>query len=301
MKNFLFREFIICTILPFVIPFINEIPNALIAKPIRFVIIGICFAFNIYFARKYYKKMENENLINFSNKINKESYFNACEICERKREFIVSKTYQEDYHIPQEWIPYDVHNYIAEICKNLCNTISQITSMDKRYMDVTFIYRYKYDNNDMDACSWRWVVGKAPTTTVQLDEFVNKEKTLYNYLVNGDNGKFEDSVFCNDKTILEEDGHYHMSKRDRSHNKIGSIFAAKIAFGNNATQFVESILVVSSYGKRFIEDEITEYNESELKNLIFEELFPYYQKLLETELGMLYLRHKRKKTDKNRI
>lgn len=291
MKKYLFKEFIICTALPFCIPYIGKIPDTWVVQPVKNILICICLGIDLFFAWKYYKRFENEKLKEVSNKINSESYSNACEICKRKRDYIINKTYEKDCHIPKEWIPYDVHNYIAEICNNFCNTIAQITSTDKRYMDVTFIYRYKYDSKDQDACSWKWVSGKAATTTVELDKFVNQEGTLYNYLINGDNGEISDSIFCNDKIKLEENRHYHMSKRDKAHNKIGSVFASKIAFSNNATQFVESILVVSSYGKRFIDDKITEYNESELKNLIFEELFPYYQKLLETELGMLYLRH----------
>ena len=89
-----------------------------------------------------------------------------------------------------------------------------------------------------------------------------------------------------------------MSKRDDAHDNEGSVFASKILFGNNATHFVEGILIVSTYGKRFITNNNCEYSESELKNLILEELFPYYQRLLEIELGMLYLRHNKDKDKK---
>ncbi len=100
------------------------------------------------------------------------------------------------------------------------------------------------------------------------------------------------SVFCNDKKELEKKSHYHMSSRDIAHNKTGSVFAVKIIFGNNATLFIESVLLVSTYGKQFIGETNEEYTEKELENLLLEELFPYYQRLLETELGVLYLRHK---------
>lgn len=52
---------------------------------------------------------------------------------------------------------------------------------------------------------------------------------------------------------------------------------------------------MSSYGKRFVESG-SEYDIDELKNILLEELYPYYQRLLETELGMLYLRHEKRVT-----
>lgn len=135
-------------------------------------------------------------------------------------------------------------------------------------------------------------MGKESTTRTPLNNFIGIEKSLYYYLINDQrNGVPINSIFCNDKQELESKSHYFMSSRDEDHEKIGSVFAKKIIFSNNAEDFVESILVVSTYGKRFVEEGSSEYSEKELKNLLLEDLFPYYQRLIETELGVLYLRH----------
>lgn len=159
-------------------------------------------------------------------------------------------------------------------------------------MAVTFIYHYIYSNATDEDISWRWVVGKESTTRTPLDRFVERENSLYHYIIGGDNGHQINSVFCNDKKDLAYEGHYYMSPRDKDHNKIGSVFAVKVIFGNNAESFVEGVLLVSSYGKRFVENN-SHFDKDELKNLLFEELYPFYQRLLETELGVLYLRHEK--------
>lgn len=290
MNKNIFKKFIIFTVAPFCIPIIGEIiPDSHIIPEFKHLLLVLAFMIDILYAWNFYKSVSADRLKNFSDIINKESYSNARELCERKRDYIINKTYDAKYKIDDNDVPYDIHNYIAEICKNFCNTISEITSMDKKYMGVTFIYRYKYA--DADYSMWKWIVGKEGTTTISLDQFVKEPDTLYFYLINGDKNGDVDSIFCNDKRKLEKIRHYHMSKRDDAHDNEGSVFASKILFGNNATHFVEGILIVSTYGKRFITNNNCEYSESELKNLIFEELFPYYQRLLEAELGMLYLRH----------
>lgn len=227
------------------------------------------------------------------------AYTNAYQLCERKRNEIAKRTYPQNEEpilpIPKEHILYDVHDYIAEICINFRDTIAQITSINQEHMSVTFIYHYDYnDATDKDR-SWRWVVGKEASTRTKLDKFIERDCSLYNYLVNGKEGKVN-SVFNNSKKDLAYEGHYYMSPRDEDHDKIGSVFAIKVLFGNNAENFVEGILLVSSYGKQFVEKD-SEYTENGLKNLIFEELYPYYQRLLETELGVLYLRHEKDKMD----
>ncbi len=133
---------------------------------------------DLIFAFKYYKHANKDKLKGLSNRITREAYSNAYELSERKRDYIISRSYHKEYSIPKEKIPYDVHNYLAEICKIFRNTISQITSINKEHMSVTIIYHYVYDGADKEDEKWRWVVGKESTTQISLDKFIN-EKTHY--------------------------------------------------------------------------------------------------------------------------
>lgn len=295
------KEFIIFTLFPLIIPYIMAILDKIAAKQIIIVLYILFVVAYIWIAIKFCKKFEENKLKKYTDKIKSETFFNARDICERKRDYIISQTYNNfDWNkkIKDEDVPYNVHDYIAEICKSFCDTISKITNIDKTYMSVTFIYRYMYKDTEPPTSAWKWIVGKEGTTTIPLSSFVSETDTLYHYLIDENKNGNPACVFCNNKRDLERKRHYHMSSRDESHDYVGSVFGAKLVFGNNATSLAEGILIVSTYGKRFIEKDEKDYNEKELKKLILEELYPYYQRLLETEMGMLCLRHDKNKDKK---
>ena len=300
-KNYIW-EFVVMTLIPiFITLFQTVIPDRIVSETLRWIITLVFAIIDCVLIIWLYGKNLRKREVLLAVKTKGTAYSNAYQLCERKRNEIAKRTYPkengeaEEFHILKEQIPYNVHDYIAEICINFRDTIAQITSINQEYMSVTFIYHYDYKGATADDKAWRWVVGKESSTRTPLNQFVEREGSLYNYLINGKEGKIN-SIFSNDKKRLAYEGHYYMSARDDDHNKIGSVFAVKVPFGNNAENFVEGVLLVSSYGKQFVEKD-SEYTENGLKNLIFEELYPYYQRLLETELGVLYLRHE-KKTEK---
>ena len=296
------KEFIMFTLFPVIIPYIVAIFEKILYRETLIFMYITLIVLYVFVAIKFYKKIENGKLKKYSEIISQETFFNARDICERKRDYIISKTYNNfnwENGISEENIPYSVHDYIAEICKSFCDTISKITNIKKTYMSVTFIYRYVYDATSKNGKThWKWIVGKEGTTTIPLNDFASQSDTLYHYLIDEKENGNSNCVFCNSKRDLEKERHYHMSSRDKAHDYIGSVFGSKLVFGNNATQLAEGILIVSTYGEQFIKKEKQDYNEKELKNLILEELYPYYQRLLETELGMLCLRHDKNKDKK---
>lgn len=123
-------------------------------------------------------------------------------------------------------------------------------------------------------------------TKTPLNNFEDQKDTVYHTLIKGN----ETVVFYNDKQSMAEVGRYHMSARDERHSKIGSIFGVRLMFSNNAEPFVEGIMIISTYGKKFIINSDTK-KINRLRRLIIDDLLPSYQRILETEMGMLYLRH----------
>ena len=75
------------------------------------------------------------------------------------------------------------------------------------------------------------------------------------------------------------------------YNNVGSVFSIKVAFGNNATTFIEGIITVTTHGKYFTENMEIDNSSNLLRNMIIDEIFPYYRKLIEAELGLMYIRH----------
>lgn len=280
--------FIIRTVIPFAIPFILEIEDEHISKTAKLIIIFIASVFDlilIYFIDKK-EKQDNEEAL--KNKIARNAYSNVYELNERKRNFMVECSYNKEFLIPKKFLPYNVHEYIEEICHSFKNLMCQITSIDKEYVSVSYIYRYIYDGASKEDKTWKWITGREQTMQTPINKFVRQKDTVYYTLIYGK----DTSVFYNDKLAMEQENLYYMSSRDRMHNKVGSILGVQLMFSNNAKSFTEGILIISSYGKRFVDDN-NEVEINKLRKLVFDDLFPYYQRLLETELGVLYLRHKR--------
>lgn len=278
--------FLIQTVIPFVLPFILEIPDSLISIWIKVPFLILAAYIDLKFIFLLEEKQGDDINLNFENQLARYAYSSVYELNERKRDYLVKLSYNNSFSVPRNALPYDIHEYISEVCKSFKNVISQITDISKEHISVSFIYRYRYTQAEEEDLQWRWVTGKEPTMKTPLNDFIKITDTVYHFLINGT----ETVVFCNDKAELEKDGHYFMSVRDKRHNKIGSIFAIKIMFSNNAQSFTEGVLVISTYGKRFVQNNDCEKS-NQLRRLFIDDLFPYYQRLLETELGMLYLKH----------
>lgn len=181
-------------------------------------------------------------------------------------------------------VPYDVFSQIRKICWEFCNTIGDITKIDKKDLSATFIYRYTYKGKNSKDTEWRWITGKGSKNNIHLDTYVRTQTNVFSYLL-----KHKDisTYFSNDK---KKEDFYKMSYRDISHGCVGSFFAAKVAFSSNKESCCEGIILIRSYGKRFMDD-VKEITENEMEHFISDEIFPCYRHLLQTELAMLYFCH----------
>ncbi len=284
-KNKVF-VFVIQTVIPFCIPLIWEIKKEYIAKSIQWVMVIGLSVVDLFLIYELNKHQEEDDEKHFKNKIARDAYSNVYELNERKRDYIVTQSYDKNFSISKKAIPYNVHEYIAEICQSFKNVCAQITGINKEYFSVSFIYRYNYKNSNVEDKMWRWIVGREQTMQKDLNVFVRQKNTVYYTLINEN----ETVVFYNDKQEKEKQKKYYMSARDKRHNKIGSIFGVQLMFSNNAESFVEGIMVISTYGKKFVEDN-DNVKINQLQRLIIDDLLPNYQRMLETEMGVLYLRH----------
>ncbi|MCH5187520.1 MAG: hypothetical protein J1F63_03900 [Oscillospiraceae bacterium] len=294
MKNKLretkFTKILVCIILPFLIPFLMEFLGNFMNNVVKWIITAI-FVFLDILGIIYFQVKDSKDKKTFwENKAARFAYSSTYELNERKRDYLVNISYNTKFYIDNKYIPYDVHEYLTEICKSFANVMSNITNINKENMSVSFIYRYTYQDAKQEDKDWKWVVGRELTMLRPLNEYVSKKETVYNQLINGN----DTAVFCNDKASLsnKRNPEYYMSARDERHNRIGSFFAAKIMFSNNADNFCEGIFMISTYGKRFVENN-DKYEVDSIRRLIVDDVFPCYQRLLEAELGILYFRHEK--------
>ncbi len=289
MKNNkrILKDLFLFTILPFAIPFIIEIPKTLIDTTIKWIVIIAVAIFDFYFAYKSLLEKEQDNSKEYIQKSIRYAFSGAHEIIERKRDTLSHETEIKRIDIKENILPYDIHSHINDICKELKKVISSITQINNEFISVTFIYHYSYNGCDENDKLWKWIGGREPIGKTPLNDLIKKENTTFYQIINGNTHY----IFGNNKKELSNEGKYYLSKRDQMYNNIGSIFSIKVAFGNNTTSFVEGIITVTTHGKYFTEHMNIDNASNILRNMIIDEIFPYYKKLIETEMGLMYIRH----------
>lgn len=247
-------------------------------------LIIIDWIFSLKSLIKKEKERERERNDEWVQKSIRTAYSGAHEIFERKRVTLSRETELNRIDVKHDIFPYDIHSHIIDICQEFNKVIASITNINNELMTTTFIYRYAYDGCTKDDSRWKWIGYREPISKFFLDDFVKNEETVFYHIIN-DNIHY---IFGNDKKELADEKMYHLGGRDEMYNNVRSIFSIKVVFGSNTTNFVEGIITVASYGKYFTEDK----DKSDiLRNMIIDEIFLYYRKLLETELGLLYVRH----------
>ncbi len=297
-KNSLYDIFkiIVYTIVPFLLPFLFNIDNSVISILGKWIIFGVCLLLDIVCLicifiqeKKLEVKKAEENKKTLENEFIRYAYSNIFDINTIKRNYYIKKSYDLEYNLANEF-PYDSYDYIAELCKSFTNIISRVTNTQKENISVSFIYRFSYETASDFEKEWKWIIGKELTMDISINEYIKSGGSLYNYLI--DNKKI--ALFCNDKQEWSNKELYKMSARDERHDQIGSFFASKVAFGNNnnALPFCEGIIMVSTYGKKFV-DENDKGKVDDFRKLIIDSIFPCYQSMLEMELGVLYFKNKK--------
>lgn len=282
------KDVLLFTVLPLCIPMILCIPDYLVNKCISSMVVIVAVIFDAIFSIKFLMEKEkekekdaNEEWLHKSVRI---AYSGAHNIFERKRIDLSHETEVNRIDIKSNLFPYDIHSHIIDICQELKSVIASITQINEEAIDTVFIYRYGYEINGTEDIKWKWVGYRNPMSNYSLDDFVKNKETVFFHLIN-DNIYY---IFGNDKKSLASKKMYHLGARDKMYEYVGSIFGIKVVFGNNTTNLVEGIITVSSYGKRFADNDC---DPDMLRNMIIDEIFPYYRTLLETELGLLYTRH----------
>lgn len=292
-------RFIVNVLLPFVVPLIISVllmdKKQLGDGLFWTVIILLCIAVvNMIMQFYLWVKEKKECDIRWENFAAKHAYNNLYEIHMNKNSQLRSA-----YHnglkrgmLTDADIPYNLFEHIRKITWEFCNTVSKITDIPTKDLDASFIYHYDYPEASQADKKWRWVTGKGSKFNYALNDYVDETDSVFHYMIHN----HVSTLFYNDKSVAVKDRRYQFSYKDYSHDCIGSFVAAKVAFSGNDNQLCEGIIMVNSYGKKFL-DSSPRHTEDELSRLILDSIFPVFRNLLTTELAMLYFRHQDEKSD----
>lgn len=291
------------TIVPLGIPLIFTIvPDSFINNNGKIFVVVLLFIIDTYCVMKITVK-EDEELIAAKEIINTNKKYqisrkilNRLSNCEKiKGGYIQDETYKTHYDYKENILLYNPHRFLERVCDEIKTLISDITHIDLEYVSVSYIYKYpkKGKNIDEDECEkwkdWKWITGKESTANFNLNELVKRKDSYYHYLIAND----KTTSFENDKAKLINRQNYYVGEKDRRHKNYGSISAHKMSFRNNNNTFSTSYLIISTYGKKFYDTTTdSEFeSESEFEEVLFEQVIPPFRKIIETELGLMYMRH----------
>ena len=100
------------------------------------------------------------------------------------------------------------------------------------------------------------------------------------------------SHFEHDKEKLVREGHYWISENDKRYpTRLGSIASYKMSFIKNEATLCVGYLVISTYGRTFVED-LNNIEEIQKFNILMSNtIIPSYRHVIENELGFMYERH----------
>ena len=291
------------TVIPLGISLVfSIIPDSFINNNGKIFIVILLFIIDTYCVMKITVREDKElvvakEIINTNKKYQiSRKILNRLANCEKiKGSCIQDETYKAHYDYRENILLYNPHKFLERVCDEIKSLISDITHIDLEYVSVSYIYKYpkRCKNNDEDECEkwkdWKWITGKDSTANFDLNELVNKETSYYHYLIAND----KITSFENDKARLINQQRYYVGEKDRRHKKYGSISAHKMSFRNNNCTFATSYLIISTYGKKFYDiNKDSEFeSEYEFEEVLFEQVIPPFRKIIETELGLMYMRH----------
>lgn len=297
-------RFLINVVIPFLIPLILSLVDIDgtgklkslkdISGPAAFLL-GIAVV-NVIIQFIMWIKEQKEADIRFENLAAKNAYNSLFEIHKNKNVQLRNAHHNglERGMLTTADIPYNIFDQIREITWGFGRAIGEITGIPTKDLDASFIYRYTYSGAGKLDRSWRWITGKGSKFRADLNDFAETNDSTFHYMGNNNVA----TLFYNDKTEAHSLQRYLYSDKDHSHNCVGSIVAAKVAFSGNDEKLCEGIIMVNTYGHRFL-DKSPRFTEEELRELILDSILPCYKNLLTTELAMLYFQHKDEPDDPN--
>lgn len=296
-KSSRLKKWAVSALLPILTPLIYNISTEHISRVVQHIfVVSLIIVFTVYSVKeiclqiKEEKKTEEIEEEKHVNEIVSRCYTAAYQLMREKRNLMQKQTCINGGDFSENVLPYRVHDYIERICERLCDLVSEITAISSEFLNVSFIYRYK-EAADPNDTSWKWITGRDIASKVELNKFVEQQDTVYFQLINSD----IPSVYIENKVDAKN---YYYSNRDRNFDRIGSILGTKVNFSNNGTVFVEGILTISSYGKLFAPPEsYRSLSGKRFRNVALYHILPFFQQLIQAELGAMYLRHKALKSN----
>lgn len=210
------------------------------------------------------------------------AYTKAWQIAREKRNEMLEYLELERSKSDGDRVPYDIPKYMGKICWLLRDLVSEMAEIEKEYISVSFFYKVMPESQD----GWHQVTETEEVRDEQVKLYTKRKDTVFHRLLNEDRSY----IYILDKKQSIRRGEYDGDNRDAMFDNEGSVLAMKVDLEDTGKKYVRGILVISVYGKAFIEvDNCCRKWGRSFEYVMVYCILPYFKQLFQTECGMIYM------------
>ncbi|MDD3794793.1 MAG: hypothetical protein PHE06_02245 [Lachnospiraceae bacterium] len=226
---------------------------------------------------KQYAVTESEGKEEYSiDRFISQAYTKAWQVTREKRTQLLNRLCLEPEDFVRCTLPYNIPQYIQQVCNLLKELIADVSHIDISALDVDFFCQKTAYSGAKDQ-SWRCMREERKAEDGELQMFYQLQDCSQTYLYVGDKRR----------SAAEND--YFPNRKDLEFNLDGSAMLMKVNLEQNGRKYRNGMLVISSYGNTFspVDSYCSSIGKS-FKTVLADTLLSYYRMILQTELGLMY-------------
>lgn len=206
----------------------------------------------------------------------KMAYHEACRAEREKRGELLVRADAMAPDLAYCVLPYNRHCYLKIICQRIVALIAEVADMERSQVSAALAFRHGVHSEVMDK-SWKWM----------SDDKYEAERIVQ------DSSMVQSIPF---RTVQENfDGYVYIRERENNgFENQGSDLYMRVNFDHMGRDYMEGVLIISTFGKTFQEKEeqcAAIYGtaaEDRFERILAYEVLPYFKYLLQAELGQYY-------------
>ncbi len=173
----------------------------------------------------------------------------------------------------------DHSKQIEIILQKIADCLANVSKIESKKINVTLAFKLT------DCCKpWCWSEYSRTDGGLPLETLLSNDRTTFHQVSSGS----REFIFYNSKIKAEENEHYVFDAKDKSYRNVGSIICKKINIGSSEKTYIEAVLSITTYGKKFVPDDnenLIEIVESNIRDVII----PEFELHIQIELAQIYL------------
>jgi len=163
---------------------------------------------------------------------------------------------------------------IISLLENIQVTLSELFGINRDEIGLSIICKPIGDNE------WQWLPTVNMQNDIDLQTLVSNPSTTAKQIIDGKGS----SIFFPDKQVAVQKNQYLPGPNDTTYDNTGSVLCRDISIGTDE-KIIRAILSITTYGKQLCEE-----NDDDAKYKIENLLMPTFEKRIQLELALFYIK-----------